>query len=128
MALNGAGLKLISTVTHPSGHPGGSYQATIQIQPLGSYPALGEPIADLLTALAATDDLLKVAAGVTPDSVFISSVQDAGFWTWDPVQKTFRYWTALTPTEHATGVYSAGELAAVARFTMFFPLFGSTSR
>lgn len=126
MALNGAGLRLISTVTHPSGHPGGSYQVTLQAQPLGSYPALGEPLAALLLALA--DSKVKIVAGVNPDNVIIEGVQDAGFWTWDPVQNTFRYWTALTPTEHSTGVYSAGELAAVMRITMFFPLYGSSSR
>lgn len=125
MALNGAGTRFISSFTIATGNPGGTQVVTVAIQPLGSYPALGEPISALFALLGGK---VKVAAGVAPDNAVIEGQQSAGYWTYDPATATLRYWTSLVPAEHATGVYSAGELAASMRITFFFPLYGSMSR
>lgn len=128
MSFDGAGTRFVSSFVIPQGSPGGTLAVTLELQPLGSYATPGEALSDLL-ALAKLEGKVKVPAGVKPDNVFIgSAVQDASFWTFDPVAQTFRLWTALTPTEHSDAVYSAGELATVFRVTLLFPLYGDMSR
>lgn len=133
MSLNGAGLRFLETVTIPTGFPGGVVDVTIRAQPLGSYPALGEPIATLLTALwALPSSEPHVHVGVVPSQVWISSSLSQK-WDFDPAQGTMgsiRKWDAIGTllAEHATGVYDALELLSILSITMRFPLFGDMSR
>jgi len=127
MALDGAGTRFVSSCIAPSGNPGGTLFVTLEIQPLGSYPALGEFVSDLF-AHPLIGGKVKVPPGVKPDNFFASGPGFGGGWTFDPTQGTMgglRFATGAV--EHGTAVYTAGELASLYRITFLFPLYRTTS-
>lgn len=125
MSFAGAGTRVVSVTTHAAGVPGGSIDVVLELQPLGSYPALGELVTDLL-ALSALGTKVKVVAGVKPDIILVEDSKGLGF-SGDAITGTIRNWASVG-TEHATAVYTAGELASTFRVLLKFPLFGSMSR
>jgi hypothetical protein len=132
MALNGTGLRFIDSEPIPAGTPGGKNRCTVQAQPTGNYPALGELISDLLVALWALGSNPKVPTGVRPSNVTVTDSL-GHVWTFDRAQGTagsLRNWTAVsnTPTEHATAAYDGNEASGVLTIVLEFPLYSDLSR